>query len=208
MFQRDTVFPGSSQWANTKRSTPTSEANVQVSAAQRSIPRPKTNPRIPRIDLPINFADPDGNRPAPVVDGSPWKHYRTAFGLELGAYVAVVCKIPAADRLFSMQSVSGLSQGEKIDMLRGLKHENLLLPEEIFTHENTSYVITEYAAISLDGLVLVRPDEAQLAAIAGQVLHGLSYLASNSLSHGSITSANILLTNKGVVKIGERCKYC
>ncbi|KAH8746504.1 hypothetical protein F5883DRAFT_510223 [Diaporthe sp. PMI_573] len=165
------------------------------------------NTRIPRINLPINHADQDSDQPAPVIDGSPWKHYKTAFGLELGGQVAIVCKIPATDRLFSMHSVSGLSRRGKIEILRSLKHENLLLPVEVFMHEDSSYVVSEYAAIGLDDLVLVRPDEVQLAAIVSQVLNGLCYLASHSLSHGSITSANILLTTKGLVKIAH-CEGC
>jgi serine/threonine protein kinase len=125
----------------------------------------------------------------------------------IGGQVAIVSKIPATDRLFSMHSVSGRNRTEKIDILRGLKHENLLLPVEIFVHEDSSYVITEYAAICLDDLVLVRPDEFQLAAIVTQVLHGLCYLESNKVSHGSITGANILLTTKGVVKISKCCMH-
>ncbi|KAJ0103783.1 Serine/threonine-protein kinase dst2 [Diaporthe amygdali] len=159
------------------------------------------------MDLPVNIAHSGDHHPPPVIDGSPWKHYKTAYGLEMGGYVAVVCKIPATDRLFSMHSISGPSRAQKVDVLRSLNHENILLPEEIFTYEDSSCAITEAAAISLGDLVLVRPDETQLAAIVGQVLRGVCYLASRGLSHGSISHANVLLTTKGIVKIAG-CEGC
>jgi hypothetical protein len=31
---------------------------------------------------------------------APWKHYASSFRLELGGQVAIVCKIPATDRLY------------------------------------------------------------------------------------------------------------
>jgi hypothetical protein len=71
----------------------------------------------------------------------------------------VVCKTLATDKLFAMYSFSGPSREEKLFMLRQLKYENLLSPEEIFSFEDSFYVISKYTAISLEGAILVRPDE-------------------------------------------------
>jgi len=65
------------------------------------------------------------NCPNIVVDGSLWKHYKTALGLELGGYVAIVCKIPAKEISFSMYSISGADLEEKVEMLRGPNCKNL-----------------------------------------------------------------------------------
>ncbi|KAJ0100721.1 Serine/threonine-protein kinase dst2, partial [Diaporthe amygdali] len=207
MLKRETVFPGSSQWAAARGSEPALETDIQPPVTPLSVAKRRNRLAIPRMDLPVNIAHSGDHHPPPVIDGSPWKHYKTAYGLEMGGYVAVVCKIPATDRLFSMHSISGPSRAQKVDMLRSLDHGNLLLPEEIFTYEDSSCAITEAAAISLGDLVLVRPDEIQLAAIVGQVLRGVCYLASQGLSHGSITHANVLLTTKGIVKIAG-CEGC
>ncbi|KAK0628282.1 hypothetical protein B0T17DRAFT_596903 [Bombardia bombarda] len=196
MNKRDTIFPGSHQW--TERFSPES---VSPSTPKARLPELPTRAdsqggRLRRINLPVKSAGSYGDRSVPVIEGSPWKHYRNAYGLELGGSVAVVCKTPATKQLFALHSFSGSSREKKLYMLRQLKHENLLSPEEIFSFENSFYVISEYTAISLEGFILVRPDEVQLAAIVHQ-----------NLAHGSITCSTVLLTTEGVVKIAnpENC---
>ena len=124
------------------------------------------------MDRPITIFPGSSGRSArliPVTDRSPWRHYRNAYGLELGGSVAIVCKTPATEKLFSMHSFSGPTRDEKLHMLQQLKHENLLSQEEIFCFEESIYVISEYTAISLKGVTLVLPTEIQLAAIVHQV---------------------------------------
>lgn len=103
------------------------------------------------------------------MEGSPWKHYSKAFGLELGGSVAIVCKKPATFDLFAMHSCSGDRTDEKVCLLRQLKHENLLETYELFSFEDSIYIISACGAISLDDLIVARPDEVQLAAIVHQV---------------------------------------
>jgi len=170
MDRPTTIFPGSrDQW--TERFFPES-ASSSTSKPGISRPSNKGNnqeSRFHRIHLPVNHTGSYGDRPVPVTDGSPWRYYRNACGLDLGGSVAVVCKTPATEKLFAMHSFSGTSRDEKLHMLRQLKHGNLLSPEEIFCFEESIYVISEYTAISLKGAALVRPDEIQLAAIVHQV---------------------------------------
>jgi hypothetical protein len=68
-----------------------------------------------------------------------------------------------------MHSVSGPDGEKKRYTLRQLKYNNLLRPEEIFSFEDSFYIISEYAAISLEEVIVVRPSEVQLAAIVHQV---------------------------------------
>lgn len=170
MDRRNTIFPGSHQWPDF------SPESVPSSASRAGLPglpgrADSQARRLRRINLPVKPASSYGDRPIPVTEGSPWKHYRNAYGLELGGPLTVVCKTPATKQLFAMHSFSEPSKEEKLYMLRQLKHENLLSPEEIFFFENSFYIVSEYLAISLEELILVRPDEVQLAAIVHQVRH-------------------------------------
>ncbi|KAJ9129567.1 hypothetical protein NKR23_g12509, partial [Pleurostoma richardsiae] len=156
-----------------------------------------------RLNLPVNPTGSYADQLVPVKEGSPWDYYRNAFGLELGGYVAIVCRTPATGDLYAMHSFSGSSREKKLYMLRQLKHENLLRPVEIFSFEGSFHVISEYTAISLEGIILVRPSEIQLAAIVHQILDAICYLESEELIHGSITCPNVLLTTTGLVKIAN-----
>ena len=168
MDKRETIFPGSHPW--TERFSPESFKAGLLELPNRANSQGR---RLRPINLPVKPAGSYGDRSVPVMEGSPWRHYRNAYSLELGGLVAVVCKTPATTKLFTMHSFSGPSREEKLYMLRQLKHENLLSPEEIFSFEDSFYVISEYTAISLEGVILVRPDEVQLAAIVHQVRHVL-----------------------------------
>jgi hypothetical protein len=125
---------------------------------------------VPRINLPVNPIDSNRDHLVPVKEGSPWKYYKYAYDLELGGSVAIVCKTPATDKLFAMHSISGPNGEKKLYTLRQLKHENLLRPEEILSFKDSFYIISEYTAISLEEVIVVRPSEVQLAAIIHQVI--------------------------------------
>lgn len=171
MNKRETIFPGSYNWTE-----PLSLVLANPSTPKAKLPElpnraDSQGGRLRRINLPVKPIRSYKDRSVSVIEGSPWKHYRNAYGLELGGPVAVVCKTLATAKLFTMHSFSGPSREEKLYVLRQLKHENVLSPDEIFTFENSFYVISKCTAISLEGFVLVHPDEVQLAAIVHQVRH-------------------------------------
>lgn len=170
--KRETVFPGSNQWSGIFGSASSRVSNAAVLELPNTVHTRRDKQQALRINLPVTPADAYTDQLVSVKEGSPWKHYRNAYGLELGGYVAVVCKTPATSELYAMHSFSGSSSERKLYMLRQLKHRNLLRPEEIFSFEGSFYVISEYTAISLEDLTLARPNQIQLATIVHQVSYG------------------------------------
>jgi serine/threonine protein kinase len=106
-----------------------------------------------------------------------------------------------------MRSFSSNGAEKKLYMLRQLKHANLLASFEVFSFQDTYYLISEHTEISCEEFIVARPDEAQLAAIIRQMIDVISYLVSQNLTHGTLTCSNVLLTKDGVVKIGTCKKY-
>jgi len=169
MEKRKTIFPGSNQWAGIFGSSDSS-AVVKTKHSESLTPdgpeswRSKPQPQRPHVN-----SLPSSDRVVPIKKGSPWKHYRNAYGLELGGYVAVLCKTPATDKLYTMRSFPAKGAERKLFILHNLNHENLQRAEEIFFHSDSYYIISEYTAISLEEFIVVRPNETQLAAIIYQV---------------------------------------
>lgn len=167
--KRETVFPGSAQWSRTFRSESHDKPKSRTLGRSTLTHDRESKRLVPRINLPVNPLDSNRDHLIPIKEGSPWKYYKYAFGLELGGSVAVVCKSPASNKLFAIYNVSSPDGERMVYTLRQLKHDNLLRPEEILSFQDTFYIVTEYAAISLEEVIVVRPNEIQLAAIVYQV---------------------------------------
>ncbi len=120
--------------------------------------------------------------------------------------------------LYTVRSFALEDADRKLYMLCQFKHRNILESYETFSFRQSFYVISEHVEISCNELVIARPDEGQLANIIKQVgvsivlivmadymqaLGGISYLASQNLTHGSIDQSNVLLTREGIVKISR-----
>ncbi|KAH7111051.1 hypothetical protein B0J11DRAFT_512229 [Dendryphion nanum] len=195
--KRDTVFPGSDQWTgNRKLSKPINSKDEALPVL--GLLRPLAN-RL--MDILIKPLSSYGAAPIPLLEGSPWNHYQSGYSLELGGPIAVVRKVPATKDLFTMHSFSSFGADQRLYMLRQLKHANLLASFEIFSFQDTCYVVSEHTEISCEEFIVARPDEIQLAAIIRQVIDAISYLVSQNLVHGSITCSNILLTKDRIIKI-------
>jgi len=68
-----------------------------------------------------------------------------------------------------MRSLSGPDAKQKLNLLRRLKHVNILTPPVLFSHDNEYSIISEDAEVSLEELIIARPNEIQLAAMITQV---------------------------------------
>ncbi|KAI9770969.1 MAG: hypothetical protein M1840_002673 [Geoglossum simile] len=202
--RRNTIFPGSNPFPGSDIFPGSDRLKTlpRTGKQSNSLRDEKRRVRTPLIQLPIN---PSTSSTAllPVLKGSPWDRYWKAYRLELGGSVVVVCKKPTTEDLFTIRSFSGPDADEKLYMLCLLQHDHLLLSYEIFSFEDTFYIVSECMAISLEDLTIARPNELQLAIIIHQILAGISFLASQGLTHGSITCSNILVSAQGVVKIAN-----
>ncbi|KAK6591333.1 FAD-binding domain-containing protein [Botrytis cinerea] len=137
---------------------------------------------------------------------SPWDNYEKIYDLDLGgAVVVAVRKTPPVElvhvRLFSQPTVEKV-----LHMFRQIQHRNIVAALDAFTTSEGLFMILEHMPISLDQLVSspAYPDEQQLAAILGQVLHGIAYLSAEGFEHGSLCCSNIFVKTNGEVKIANQ----
>ncbi|XP_043196474.1 cyclin-dependent kinase 12-like isoform X2 [Amphibalanus amphitrite] len=104
----------------------------------------------------------------------------------------------------------------EIKILRQLNHKNIVNIKEIVTDKQTAvdfrkdkgsfYLVFEYMDHDLMGLLesgMVDFDEPSNASIMRQLLEGLNYCHRKNFLHRDIKCSNILLNNKGHVKLGD-----
>ena len=96
-----------------------------------------------------------------------------------------------------------MSLRKEIDIMRGLKHDNIITLLDSFDTENEVCVVTDFA----DGeLFHILEDDQKLPEevvhhIAHQLVSALWYLHSNRILHRDMKPQNILLCNGGLVKL-------
>ncbi|KFX96375.1 hypothetical protein O988_05355 [Pseudogymnoascus sp. VKM F-3808] len=139
---------------------------------------------------------------------SPWNCFREDYELKFGEFVSVASDRKLPHDSFIIKRFDGPDLAKKLQMLQRVRHNSFHDMRQCFSYENSYYAVFPNMPISLDHVVKSPPylDEHELAAILGQVVNGLVYLASNGLEHGSLCSSNILLNTKGEIKIaGQEC---
>ncbi|XP_063681611.1 serine/threonine-protein kinase 36-like [Bolinopsis microptera] len=113
--------------------------------------------------------------------------------------------------IVAMKFISKVGRSEKelmnlrreIDIMRGLKHDNIITLLDSFDTENEVCVVTDFA----DGeLFHILEDDQKLPEdvvhhIAHQLVSALWYLHSNRILHRDMKPQNILLCNGGLVKL-------
>ncbi|CZT10227.1 uncharacterized protein RAG0_14760 [Rhynchosporium agropyri] len=99
--------------------------------------------------------------------------------------------------------VKRFQDADEIRLLQSISHRNLQQTLECFHLDDSYFAIFAYDPISLAHIACSPPflTELQLAAIVGQILDGLLYLAKNGLEPGPYKCSNILLDAGGTVKI-------
>ena len=145
------------------------------------------------------------------------------FGRNLGKGVfgsVVVVKRKQDNEIYAMKRVkiSGLSKRElensfnEVRLLASLNHKNVIGYREAFydQNSNTLNIVMEYAD---DGDLSTKIknslrdkcyfDEYTIWTTLIQILEGLKYLHNSDIIHRDLKSANIFLTKKGIIKIGD-----
>uniref|UniRef100_A0A3P8W8Z1 non-specific serine/threonine protein kinase n=2 Tax=Cynoglossus semilaevis TaxID=244447 RepID=A0A3P8W8Z1_CYNSE len=114
-------------------------------------------------------------------------------------------------QVIALKFMSKLDRSEKelkslrreIEIMRGLKHPNIVQLYDSFETETEVVVVTEYAdgqlfhVVEDDGML----PEIQVREIACQLVSALYYLHSHRIVHRDIKPQNILLGKSGVVKL-------
>jgi hypothetical protein len=181
--KRDTRFPGSDLFNISKELALPRDKVEATNVSEVPVPKPnysKLNLReVPRLNTPVRLNTPAKSNtptlpPPPkafphVNEASPLVYYEKAYGIELGGPVSRVCQVPETEDMFTMRSVSGPGAKQKLNLLRRLKHDNILTPLVLFSHDNEYSIISEDPEVSLEELIIARPNEIQLASIIAQV---------------------------------------
>ena len=94
----------------------------------------------------------------------------------------------------------------EIRILRQLDHPNIIkLKDIVFRHEkNSTYLIFDYMNHDLLGLRInkeMKFEESHIYEIVKQILEGINYCHQNQIIHRDLKLSNILMNNKGEVKI-------
>lgn len=92
---------------------------------------------------------------------------------------------------------------QEIEILRGLKHENIILLLDSFETQHEFCVVTELAQGEL--FEILEDDkslpEAEVRRIAQQLVQSLNYLHSNRIIHRDMKPQNILISANGIIKL-------
>ena len=123
-------------------------------------------------------------------------------------------------KIYAMKCVRLTNLGEKekqnsfneVRLLASLSHPNIIGYKEAFFDEKSSTlnIVMEYAddgdlstKIKNNIKKHVQFEESTIWSILIQILEGLNYLHKSKIIHRDLKSANIFLTKKGIVKIGD-----
>ncbi|OMJ76650.1 hypothetical protein SteCoe_23956 [Stentor coeruleus] len=94
----------------------------------------------------------------------------------------------------------------EISLTQNSNHQNIIKFYEYFDYTNTIWIIEELMSCSLTDLVLDRPGqipELVLKYILYEALKGLEYLHKRNRIHRDIKSDNILISDKGAIKVAD-----
>ncbi|CAL8265782.1 unnamed protein product [Gadus morhua 'NCC'] len=110
-------------------------------------------------------------------------------------------------------SYSGKQTNEKwqdiikeVKFLQKLRHPNTIEYRGFYLREHTAWLVMEYCLGSASDLLEVHKkplQEMEIAAITHGALQGLAYLHSHNMIHRDVKAGNILLTEPGLVKLGD-----
>ncbi|KAF1948547.1 hypothetical protein CC80DRAFT_521099 [Byssothecium circinans] len=136
----------------------------------------------------------------------PWLEYEKIYDVDLDGTVAVAVRKAPPVELVHVRAFPKPTAEKTLHIFRQVQHQNIVAAIEVFTTHDGLYIALEHMPVSLEWIVRspAYPDERQLAAILGQILNGIAYLARKGFQHGSLRCANILLKANGDVKIANQ----
>ncbi|CAJ0963662.1 unnamed protein product [Ranitomeya imitator] len=95
---------------------------------------------------------------------------------------------------------------KEVKFLQKLRHPNTIEYKGCYLREHTAWLVMEYCLGSASDLLEVHKkplQEVEIAAITHGALQGLAYLHAHNMIHRDVKAGNILLTEPGLVKLGD-----
>lgn len=90
----------------------------------------------------------------------------------------------------------------ELDIIRKLKHVNILEFFEIYQSRNNIYVLSELCDGTLTKIISIITTEQQIFDIYAQIINGIKYLYDHKIFHRDIKPENILIKND-IIKIAD-----
>ncbi|ETN39138.1 uncharacterized protein HMPREF1541_05361 [Cyphellophora europaea CBS 101466] len=178
-----------------------------VSTAPGAVPRPRNRPR-----QPSNGAEVAARLRAICSPGDPTQKYTNLSKIGQGASGGVFMASEVHTRQCVAIKQMNLEQQPKKDLIineivvmRESKHKNIVNFMDSFLHDGDLWVVMEYMqGGSLTDVVTFNiMSEGQIASVCRETLYGLQHLHSKNVIHRDIKSDNILLSNKGDIKLTD-----
>ncbi|SZF03505.1 unnamed protein product [Blumeria hordei] len=94
----------------------------------------------------------------------------------------------------------------EIKLLQSLKHQNIVNLQEVMVEKNDCFMVFEYLSHDLTGLLnhpTFKLEPAYKKHLAMQLFQGLDYLHRRGVLHRDIKAANILVSNRGLLKLTD-----
>ncbi|KAJ7047334.1 Pkinase-domain-containing protein [Mycena alexandri] len=94
----------------------------------------------------------------------------------------------------------------EIKLLQSLRHENVVRLYEMMVSNGSVYMVFEYMDHDLTGILSQTQfifSDAHLKSLSHQMLAGLAYLHHKGVIHRDIKGSNILINNRGELKLGD-----
>eukprot|EP00833_Pecoramyces_ruminatium_P015151 jgi/Orpsp1_1/1189183/evm.model.d7180000070065.1 len=105
-----------------------------------------------------------------------------------------------------------LEEGLPINILREilaynrLNHENIISILDVFPHSMNFVLVFDYIPLNLSQIINYYPDiltKENIKTIMRMILNGMAYCHSHFIIHRDLKPSNILITNQGILKIGD-----
>ena len=94
----------------------------------------------------------------------------------------------------------------EIKLLQSLKHDNIVSLQEVMVEQNDCYMVFEYLSHDLTGLLnhpTFKLEPSHKKHLSKQLFEGLNYLHRRGVLHRDIKAANILISNRGQLKLAD-----
>nr|CAG8449015.1 8949_t:CDS:10 [Entrophospora candida] len=141
----------------------------------------------------------------PFVIESPLPAKPTELYEKLGQ-VVYKAKNRETGEIVALKRIRMKSEKEGVKLLQSLNHGQIVKLNEIMVFKGVVYMVFEYMDHDLTGIlgnVQVNFEHQHIKCLMKQLLEGLAYLHENGVLHRDIKGSNILLNNRGELKLAD-----
>lgn len=141
-----------------------------------------------------------------LIGSGSYARVHLGLNLDTGELIAVKQVELSAEKLLPEQHAEIRALQSEIGILRNLKHENIVQYLGSSVENNTLNIFLEYVPGGSISSLLRKfgsLPEHLVRLYTKQILQGLRYLHSHKIIHRDIKGANILVDNKGVIKLAD-----